>query len=219
MLKIVEELELLFPGLYAPTVILEGVTVETGKTELQEFKRNIVNEIRQKYYIDNVKDAPLMRAYRDFYWRIGIDPTKDRPAAEALVRRILAEKPIPTINTLVDAYNLASIKSFVPMAAFDAEKTKGELLMRLAKAGEEFSGIGMRVPQVLKGNEPVVSDQEKLVAIYPYRDADSTKITLGTKNVLLMICGAPRVELGTLDEALKVAVEYITRFCGGMVKT
>jgi len=217
MLKLDEELKLRFPDLAAPIVILDGVTVEPEKAELQDFKRQMEDEVRKTHDLETIKDAPLMRTYRDFYWKIEIDPTKDRPAAEALTRRILAGKSLPTINTLVDAYNLASVKSFIPMAAFDAEKVQGALLMRSAKAGEEFLGIGMRTPQVLKGNEPVVSDSEKLVAVYPYRDADSTKITLSTRKVLLMICGVPGVNLLTLEEAMGVAVDFITRFCGGSV--
>jgi DNA/RNA-binding domain of Phe-tRNA-synthetase-like protein len=217
MLKLEEGLKLRFPGLAAPIAILDGVTVELENPELQDFKRRLEDEVRQKYDLETIKDAPLMRSYRDFYWEIGIDPTKDRPAAEALVRRILAGKSLPTINSLVDAYNIASVKSFIPMAAFDAEKIRGELLMRPALAGEKFLGIGMRAPQVLKGNEPIVSDSEKLVAIYPYRDADSTKITLTTKKLLLMICGVPGVNLMTLEEAMSVAVDCITRFGGGSV--
>ncbi|MEW6222891.1 MAG: phenylalanine--tRNA ligase beta subunit-related protein [Candidatus Hadarchaeota archaeon] len=215
MLKMGEELQRRFPGLAAQLALVEGVTVEREKAELQEFKRQVEEEVKKSHDLATIKDHPLMRAYRDFYWRIEIDPTKDRPAAEALVRRVLAGKPLPTINTFVDAYNLASVKSFIPMGAFDADKITGELLLRPALAGEEFLGIGMQVPQLLKGNEPVVADEEKLIAVYPYRDAESTKITASTKNVLLMICGVPGVETAKLEKALGVAVDIIARFCGG----
>ncbi|HUW43054.1 MAG TPA: hypothetical protein VMW02_02320, partial [Thermoplasmata archaeon] len=39
--------------------------------------------------LEAVKDRPDFRAYRDFFWRLGVDPTKTRPASEALIRRIL----------------------------------------------------------------------------------------------------------------------------------
>ncbi|MDH5664470.1 MAG: phenylalanine--tRNA ligase beta subunit-related protein, partial [Candidatus Bathyarchaeota archaeon] len=155
------------------------------------------------------------RAYRDFFWRVGIDPTKNRPAAEALIRRVLGGKVIPNINTLVDAYNLASIKTEIALAAFDADRLKGGLLMRFAIKGEEFLGIGMEKPMVLQGGEIVISDGEELVAVYPHRDADNTKVTMKTKNVVLLVCGVPGIGEETLQKAARVALEYLTRFCDG----
>ena len=166
-----------------------------------------------------MKNLPTFRAYRDFFWRVGIDPTKNRPAAEALIRRILGGRTIPQINPLVDAYNLASIKTEIALAAFDADRLKGGLIMRFSEKREKFLGIGMEKPMILKGGEIVVSDSEKLVAIYPYRDADGTKITEKTRNVLLLVCGVPGIGDETLQDAALVALEYITRFCGGEGKT
>ncbi|MGC8962010.1 MAG: B3/B4 domain-containing protein, partial [Candidatus Bathyarchaeia archaeon] len=164
-----------------------------------------------------MKDEPIFRAYRDFFWKIGVDPTKVRPAAEALVRRALLGKPIPTINTLVDAYNLASMETGIALAAFDRNKISGDLVMRYAWPGEPFQGIGMRYPIVLRGVEVVVSDGEKLVAIYPYRDADSSKIVESTRSLILMVCGVPGIEETKLIEARDIATSYITRFCDGEV--
>lgn len=144
-----------------------------------------------------------------------LTPTKNRPASEALIRRILQRKPIPSINTLVDAYNLASIKTGVPLAAFDLDKLQGALLMRPASPREPFLGIGMDTPMTLQGGEPVVSDASKLVAVYPYRDAESSKVTEATRNVLLMTCGCPGIQKSILEGAEKDASDIIVRFCGG----
>lgn len=204
-----------FPGLNVLVCSVDGVKVEGENTELELFKEEVVNEIKREYDLATVKDVPIFRSYRDFFWRIGIDPTKNRPAAEALIRRVLAGKPLPTINTLVDAYNLASIKTCISIGAFDSERIRGNLLLRLARKGEEFTGIGMDEPMVLDGNEAVVSDSEKLIAIYPYRDADDTKVTLSTGGVLLLICGAPGIDEDILKNAARTTTAYITRFCGG----
>ncbi len=217
-LKISADLGKRFPGLRVLVVHVNGVRVEREKAELQQFKEKVIEEIKQKYDLATVKDVPIFRAYRDFFWRIGTDPTKNRPAAEALIRRVLANKPLPTVNTLVDAYNLASIRTGVAMGAFDADELQGELTLRPASKGEKFLGIGMKEPIELEGNELVVSDAEKLIAIYPYRDADETKITGATKDVLLLICGAPGIEEEILRDAARVATGYITGFCGGEEK-
>ena len=198
-LKIDSELKARFPDLTASIFHIKDVKIQKRDAELENFKVEIMRQVREEYEIDSVKDQPIFRAYRDFFWRVRIDPTKNRPAAEALIRRILGGRTIPRINTLVDAYNLASIKSRIALATFDADKLEGDLLMRFAGEGEEFLGIGMEKPLVLKGGEIVISDDEKLVAVYPYRDADNTKVTEETENVTIVVCGAPGISEETLE--------------------
>lgn len=204
-----------FPELQVLVRYVKGVKVERESAELEEFREQIAQQIKASYSLESLKEVPLFRAYRNFFWRVGIDPTKIRPAAEALIRRILADKPIPSINTVVDAYNLSSIKTGIALAAFDEGKLTGDLLMRFAKRGEKFLGIGMEKPMELEGVEVVVSDEDKLIAIYPYRDADYSKVSDETRDLLLLVCGVPGIDEEILQEAAKVAIEYVTRFCGG----
>jgi len=214
-LKIDMRLKTRFPEIKVPVCEIRGVMVEKLSIKLEKSKEELIKQVRERFDLESLKDEPTLRAYRDFFWRVGMDPTKNRPAAEALTRRILQGKTIPRINTLVDSYNLASIKTEIALAAFDAEKLKGNLLMRFATEGEEFLGIGMEKPMHLQGIEIVVSDVEKLVAIYPHRDADGTKVTEETKNVLLLVCGVSGIGEETLLDAARVTIEYITKFCGG----
>lgn len=80
---------------------------------------------------------------------------------------------------------------------------------------EEFLGIGMDKPMALNGGEVVAADTEKIVAVYPHRDAERTKMTEETRNVILMICGVPGISAEKLRKAESLAVEYVTRICGG----
>ena len=215
MLEIEPNLRERFPGLQVLVEHVSGVRVGDGGKELQAFKEAVCAEVKRKYSLESLRDVSTFRSYRNFFWNVGIDPTKIRPAAEALVRRILAGKTIPTINNIVDSYNLASIKTEVALAAFDRDQLKGDLLMRTAKRGERFHGIGMSGPMELNGTEIVISDEEKLVAVYPYRDADKSKVSAVAKNLLILVCGVPGINEKILNEAGKVAVELVTRFCGG----
>lgn len=204
-----------FPGLKILVGRVENVTVKSRVPELEAFKEEVTQEIRGSYDLETVKDDQTFRAYRDFFWRIKVDPTKTRPAAEALIRRVLRGRPLPRINSLVDAYNLASMKSEVAFAAFDSDELGGSLLMRFAVEGEDFLGIGMAKPLRLTGTEVVIADGERLVAIYPYRDAEECKITEGTRNVLLVACGVPGISEDQLRLAMDLSFELVTRFCGG----
>ena len=218
VINLSSELKRRFPDLRVLAFSMRGLKITKKNSELERFKEEVFREVREKYDLETLKDLPIFRAYRDFFWRIGIDPTKNRPAAEALIRRVLAGKSIPNINTLVDAYNLASIKSEVALAAFDEDRLKGELTMRFALEGEEFLGIGMSKPMKLKGGEVVISDSERLVALYPHRDADHSKVTEETRNVLILVCGVPGIPLERLTLAKQIAADYINRFCHGRIE-
>jgi len=200
-------------GLMALVSSIQNLAIAETSSDLERVRQDVIADIRARYTIEHLKDVPIIHAYRDFFWRAGIDPTKIRPAAEALIRRILAGKAIPKINTLVDAYNLASINTCIALAAFDESKLQGSLLMRSARAGEDFIGIGMKKPMLLNGGEIVVSDSKKLIAVYPYRDADQSKVTRETTKITLMACGCPGISEETLVQAEKTAKEFIARFC------
>jgi len=122
-----------FPGITVLLRLIEGVAVKEGSAELEELKARVVEEVRSRFTAEALKDHPVFRAYRDFFWRLGVDPTKTRPAGEALVRRTLVGKPVPRINTAVDAYNLASMKTGVALAAFDLSKLTLPLKLRFAE--------------------------------------------------------------------------------------
>jgi DNA/RNA-binding domain of Phe-tRNA-synthetase-like protein len=204
-----------FPGLRVVIGYIDGVKVQRTDANLEKFKDEVLAEVKKKYDLESLKDVAIFRAYRDFFWKVGIDPTKIRPAAEALIRRILGGKQIPTINTVVDSYNMASIKTEIALAAFNRDELKGSLLMRTAENGERFLGIGMSEPMELNGGEVVIADEEKLVAVYPYRDAEKSKVSEATRNLLILVCGVPGINEQHLMNAGKVALELVTRFCGG----
>jgi len=212
-LRVDPKVEERFPGIGAFQVVVEEVRVEERNPEVERLKEETVKKVRGKYDLLSLREVRAIRAYRDFMWRLGIDPTKTRPSAEALVRRILLGKPFPTINSVVDLYNVISVRFLISIGAFDLDRLEGELLLRFAREGEEFLGIGMEKPLKL-GGEVVVADERKVVAIYPYRDSELTKVTGETKRVLFLLCGVPGIERETLREAGRELEGLVRSLCG-----
>jgi DNA/RNA-binding domain of Phe-tRNA-synthetase-like protein len=88
--------------------VIRGVKVEQTNAQVEALRRTVTEEVRGKYRLELLKDNPTIRAYRDLFWSLGVDPTKTRPSGEALLRRVLHGREIPRISTVVDSYNLAS---------------------------------------------------------------------------------------------------------------
>jgi len=202
-----------YEGLAVHEITVEGLTVSRETQELDDYKHEVSKRIKISFDLETLKDVETIRRYRDFFWRLGIDPTKIRPASEALIRRILQGKNMPKINTAVDAYNLVSIETHIAIGAFDEALLKGQLTMRMAEEGEGFMGIGMKEPKTLYGQEIVISDEENLIAIYPYRDADESKVTNSTESIFILSCGVPGIEIDHLRKASLLTKEYLEKFC------
>jgi DNA/RNA-binding domain of Phe-tRNA-synthetase-like protein len=169
----------------------------------------LLGELRGRYTLEGLKDDPVVRAYRDFYWRIGVDPTKTRPSSEALVRRALRGR-WPRINPVVDAGNIASARHMVPIGIYDADRFTPPLRITLARGGEEFEPIGGRAEAVRAGVPILVDAKGTVMHLYPHRDSRRTMVTESTREVLVLAAGVPGVEAGRL----RAAVEEVARLLG-----
>ena len=128
MVDIDNEVTRRFPGLFLLTEDIEDLTISNKDKELEEYSKDLFDSLRQRFDMDSIKEDLTVRAYRDFYWSIGIDPTKTRPSAEALLRRVVRGSPLPNINTAVDAMNLVSVETGIVFSVFDRSRMSGNLL-------------------------------------------------------------------------------------------
>src|SRR3989441_10623035 len=71
-----------------------------------------------------------------------------------------------------------------PTHAFDADKLKGNINVRLAHDGEKFLALDGKT-YLLKPDNLVVADQERAVGIGGVMGGEETGVTDSTKNILL----------------------------------
>ncbi|GAB4311624.1 MAG: hypothetical protein Kow0069_12100 [Promethearchaeota archaeon] len=222
-IEIDETLANRFKGLRMVGAVLRGVDArEVDDGDFADFSMGVYGKIRDRFPdAESLTSDPLVRLYRSFLWsELKLDPTKVRPACEALLRRILAGEGLPRINPVVDAYNLASALTRFPMCAYDLAKLDGDVLrLRFAEEGERFQGLGMAKPRVMSSNEIVVCDEEGPVGIYPYRDGERAKVTSDSRDVVLTVDGVPGIFAMDLLRGLKVCVSFVRKFVGGTPAT
>jgi DNA/RNA-binding domain of Phe-tRNA-synthetase-like protein len=131
-----------------------------------------------------VLESPQIIATRAAYKALGKDPARYRGSAEALLRRVIAGKGLPQINAVVDAINLVSVGSRLPIGLYDLAHVSGDIVFRAGRAGETYKGIG-KYDLNLEGL-PVFCD-----ALGPHgsptSDSERTMVTSETKQVLAAI--------------------------------
>jgi len=214
-----QEVSYRFPELAVCIGTITDIHNEKENERIEQLREAVYQEVKTKHNIETLKDNPTVRAFRDFYWKLGIDPTKTRPSGEALLRRVLHGDELPRISAVVDAYNLASTKTILPISGFDVDLLNQPFHARFAKNGETFTGIGMDKPITLTEQMLVLADQKQVLCIYPYRDTDLTKITMQTRNAMIIVYGVPGIDEQVLKEAAETTLDYIRLVSQGKTGT
>lgn len=171
---------------------------------------HFTQEYRQRYTTESIKTMRPIQATREAYKRCGKDPSRYRPSAEALCRRILKGNPLYQIDTIVDLINVVSIASGYSIGGFDADKIEGDTLtLGIGRAGEPYEGIG-RGELNIEGM-PVYRDARGGIGT-PTSDNERTKLTLQTTRLLTIINGYSGEE--GLREAGDYMQELLRRYAG-----
>lgn len=144
-------------------------------------------EYRATLTTESLKELPGIAATRKVYRACGKDPSRYRPAAEALIRRLLQNKELYRTDTLVDLINLASMRFGYSIGGFDADRFAGDTLtLGVGRKDEPFEGIGRGMINI--GGLPVYRDAEGGVGT-PTSDHERTKINLDTIHLAVLVNG------------------------------
>jgi DNA/RNA-binding domain of Phe-tRNA-synthetase-like protein len=211
MMKVIvsQEIEQVCPEFVGACV--EAQVVNTSYChELWQEIESLGNKYRQELTTESLKEMTSISATRQVYKACGKDPSRYRPASEALIRRVLQGKELYQRDTLVDLVNLASIAFGYSIGGFDADKFAGDTLtLGVGREGEPYEGIGRGIINI--HGLPVYRDAEGGVGT-PTSDHERTKMTIDTTHLVVLINGYDGNELRVREN-----VEYIQtllrRYC------
>ena len=168
------------------------------------------NKYRSTLTTESLKQVSGIAATRRIYRACGKDPSRYRPASEALIRRQLTNKSLYQIDTLVDLTNLASIAYGYSIGGFDADKFHGDTLtLGIGCAGEPYEGISRGMINI--EGLPVYRDATGGVGT-PTSDNERTKITLQTTHLVVLINGYDGNEANVKANAEYIQ-ELLRKYC------
>ena len=202
-IRVSEEIEQVCPGFVGAAVEADVVNTEYSEelwAEIEAFGA----QYKAEYTTETIKQISGIEATRRVYRACGKDPSRYRPASEALIRRMLQGKKLYQIDTLVDLINLASIAYGYSIGGFDADKFSGDTLtLGVGREGEPFEGIGRGMLNI--AGLPVYRDAIGGVGT-PTSDNERTKIDINTRRVLVLVNGYDGNEA-----QVKANAEYLVR--------
>lgn len=204
--SISEEIAKAWPDLHVAIVACD-VKNTVSDEQLWKDIAEVERAVRTSGRLEDINKYPPIQATRQAYKRLGKDPNRYRPSAEALRRRIFRDLPLYRIDTLVDIINLISIQSGFSIGGFDAAKIDGNLVLGVGKEGEIYHGIGRGELNI--AGLPVYRDNQGGVGT-PTSDEERTKIDINTTKLLMIINGYSGKE--GLHNAVAYGANLLSRY-------
>lgn len=194
---------------YRGAAVYASVTNTPFSEGLWQEIDTFTQELRTTETADSIKQQPAIAATREAYRRLGKDPSRYRPSAEALRRRLLRGLELYRIDTLVDLINLVSLRTGYSIGGFDADKIQGtDLCLGVGRAGEPFEGIGRGALNI--EGLPVFRDAAGGIGT-PTSDHERTKMDMETRHILAIINGYDGDEQ-RLHKAAGMTQELLRRY-------
>jgi phenylalanyl-tRNA synthetase beta chain len=126
--------------------------------------------------ITAVRECPFFSARRIDNVEVGPSPDWLRAKIESV--------GIRSINNIVDISNFVMLELGQPTHAFDADKLKGGINVRLGRAGEKFLALDGKT-YALTSENLVIADDKRAVGIGGVMGGEETGVTESTRNILL----------------------------------
>jgi len=182
-------------------------------SSLRRLEEKIKND-----HLDLATD-PRLKIWEDAYVKFGSNPKKYTPSINFLVGRIKEGKPIRSISTIVDLFNIISLRYLVPCGGDDADTVEGDLTLGIASGKEIFAPLFK--PDAVEHPSPgeVIFFNQKSGRVFcrrwTWRNADFSKITEQTNNLIINVDGlGPAVPREHIVAATNELADLLQKYCG-----
>ncbi len=197
-------------GINVKAAVVSGVKVKKKHSGLERLKKDVLDRLE-----GNVSGNKNIKGFKELYQKC---KAKAEQPLEKLLEISKKARKLPTINTVVDSYNIVALNRLISMGAHDVDKISGDVVFRITEGTEPWTPLGTSSRQKVSKGEYVCMDSEKVMCRLDVKQGDETKIDSNTRDVFVYVQGNRNVSNEELDRALKEACENIVRFCGGKWK-
>lgn len=204
-------------GLRVGAIVFRNLVIAAAPPELRAEIDREIQIVRESFAGPAaVRSCREVAAFQQLHRRAGVPPRKEQSSVERLLLLALKRGELSAINSLVDAYNLVSLRTRCSLGAHDLDAIALPVRLRLLTGRESFTPLGESAPlAVTPGEYGYVDAADRLLCRLDVRQADFSKVTECTRNVLLIVEGTAEHEPGVLRRASEEVVEVVTRYCGG----
>lgn len=204
-----------YPGLNIVALVVRDVENTTPVPDITELQAQELRFAQALFAETSVSAHPIIKAWRAVYQTFGT-ASRYHSSVEALVTRAVKGKGVSRINTLVDLYNIASLKYLVPIGGEDLAMLSGDMRLCCARGDEPFVALGTEENDLPDAGEVIYADEKGVLCRrFNWREADRTKLTAQTKHAIFCLEGIPPANEIEIKEAADALAGWIRQWCGG----
>ncbi|RNB85681.1 B3/B4 domain-containing protein [Brevibacillus panacihumi] len=200
------------PNISLGVLQYRDVTVSDSPKMLQGRINLFVENLRLENELARLTEIPGIREWRACLKQAGTDPSRYRPSAEALLRRLLQGNPFFWVNSAVDVNNFFSVLHALPLGIYDAAQIEGDVSFRLGTADDRYEGLNGR--EVSMENKPLLADGLGAFGS-PIVDSKRTCVTEQSRDLLHVIFFHDQFDSAKQDEILGSVGRMFTEINGG----
>lgn len=208
-----------FPGYCRGVVLAFDVKNSMSPPAVTELLREAEAELRKRVNKDEIATHPRLASWREAYRSFGAKPTKFRSSIEAMVRRVVNNNELPSINAIVDIGNIISLRHLVTVGGHAIDVVKQDIELKKATGEEEFVPFGSdKMEHPLPGEIIFTEGNTVLTRRWSWRQANHTLTLESTTAVEMNVDGLPPVAMIEVEEICQEVIAMIERFCGGKLR-
>lgn len=208
-----ESIKHIIPNCRLGYIIINNANVRGTPPGLSQEFLKLQSEVAKIYNLNILPTIPRIVAVRNMYKKLDFEPSRYRPASEALVRRVLKNRGLYYVNSAVDVNNYCSIKFLLPFGLYDLDQIQGNVEYKIASEGNYVNIAGNNVST---DGKPFLTDS---IGVFgnPTSDARRTAVTLNTRNFFSVVYADEEVSDDELAETLDFTAEMIVRYNNGTI--
>ncbi len=173
------------------------------------------NGYHEKYAGMPISEIPGIQNARRLFRALGIEPTKYRPASEAMLRRFLKDKAVYSVNNLVDVSNWCALDFLLPNGVYDRAKIVGDIELRRGLPDESYPGLN-NLELHMEGRYVLADARGPFGS--PKTDSQRTCVDLSTTQIITIIYAPADYDPAILQRQCNTSAQRIVEYCGGVIK-
>jgi DNA/RNA-binding domain of Phe-tRNA-synthetase-like protein len=215
ILKANPDIFVMFPEYVAFVIYARGLDNHSSDEFSAKLLRDAEDKQRKIFEGEKSSSHSHISAWRDVYKAFGAKSSKYLCSVEALLGRTLKGQDLPTINYLVDLYNVVSINHVLPVGGEDWDYLTSDLTLTVATGKEAFVTIqsGEETVDYPSPGEVVWADSSGVTCRrWNWRQCHRTQLTTKTKNAYFVLDRVPPYSMESLYMAGEELMTYIKQY-------
>ena len=206
-------------GMNVAIVTIKGMNNCKDNEEFNKYRDSVLKDIRNNLTEEEILNDAVLKGFWRLHERVGKTSKHDVSSPENLMNMLLKNGSLPSINLIVDIYNLVSVMTRLALGAHDLDNISGNVSLRLTNGSENFLPIGYsKNKQVSKGEYAYIDEENDVLCRMEVRQVEKTKVMEDTKNCMYIIQGNENTNNEQIKKAVDLLIELTLKYCGGQAE-